>query len=109
MKIIGAGFPRTGTFSTKHALEELGFDPCYHMEAVLKNPAHVSLWQAVMDGELSDWSAIYGDYQAGVDAPTCLYYEQLMVEYPDAKVILNVRDSEQWYDSVFHSTIPSPN
>ena len=29
MKIIGAGFPRTGTFSTKHALEELGFDPCY--------------------------------------------------------------------------------
>lgn len=28
VKVIGAGFGRTGTMSLKVALEELGFDPC---------------------------------------------------------------------------------
>jgi hypothetical protein len=31
LKVIGAGFGRTGTLSIKAALEELGFGPCYHM------------------------------------------------------------------------------
>ncbi len=31
MKVIGAGFGRTGTMSLKVALEELGYGPCYHM------------------------------------------------------------------------------
>ena len=31
LKVIGAGFGRTGTLSLKLALEELGFGPCYHM------------------------------------------------------------------------------
>jgi hypothetical protein len=31
LKIIGAGFGRTGTKSMKEALEHLGFGPCYHM------------------------------------------------------------------------------
>ena len=31
LKVIGAGFGRTGTLSLKSALEELGLGPCYHM------------------------------------------------------------------------------
>lgn len=31
LKVIGAGFGRTGTTSLKMALEELGFTKCYHM------------------------------------------------------------------------------
>ena len=30
MKILGAGFPRTGTLSTRGALTDLGLDPCIH-------------------------------------------------------------------------------
>ncbi|MEV0352769.1 sulfotransferase [Nonomuraea sp. NPDC050680] len=30
MKVIGAGFGRTGTMSLKAALELLGYGPCYH-------------------------------------------------------------------------------
>jgi hypothetical protein len=41
LKVIGAGFPRTGTLSLKHALEELGFSQCYHMIEVFKNPEHL--------------------------------------------------------------------
>ena len=41
MRVIGAGFGRTGTLSLKLALERLGFGPCYHMEEVIRHPAHV--------------------------------------------------------------------
>ena len=44
LKIVGAGFGRTGTLSMKFALEELGFSACYHMIEVRKNPSHPKLW-----------------------------------------------------------------
>ena len=34
LKVIGAGFGRTGTASLKEALEELLGAPCYHMKEV---------------------------------------------------------------------------
>jgi hypothetical protein len=34
LKVVGAGFGRTGTLSLKAALERLGFGPCYHMAEV---------------------------------------------------------------------------
>lgn len=34
LKVIGAGFGRTGTWSTFAALNRLGF-PCYHMQEVI--------------------------------------------------------------------------
>ena len=37
LKVIGAGFGRTGTLSLKEALEKLGFDPCHHMKEVMLN------------------------------------------------------------------------
>src|SRR5689334_16327222 len=39
LKVIGAGFGRTGTMSLKLALEQLGFGPCYHMIEVFKHQA----------------------------------------------------------------------
>ncbi len=49
LKVIGAGFGRTGTRSLKTALEELGFGKCYHMEEVMKHPGHLKfggkLWR----------------------------------------------------------------
>lgn len=38
LKVIGSGFGRTGTMSTKIALEKLGFGPCHHMVEVMENP-----------------------------------------------------------------------
>jgi len=46
-------------------------------------------------------------YRACVDFPMCLYYQELMRKYPNAKVILTVRDSaEKWYESVMGSIFP---
>ena len=37
MEILGAGFYRTGTMSTRKALVDLGLTPCFHMESVVSN------------------------------------------------------------------------
>lgn len=100
LKIIGAGFGRTGTLSLKAALEELGFGPCYHMVEVLSHPSRLPQWIAAVQGEPVNWYEIFEGYQATVDWPGCSFYKELMVAYPDAKVLLSVRDPEKWYDSV---------
>ena len=99
MKIIGAGFGRTGTSSLKVALEELGFGPCYHMTEVFAHPEHAESWDAARRGEKVDWDGFLDGYGAVVDWPACTFYEELMAKYPDAKVLLSVRDPERWYES----------
>jgi Sulfotransferase domain len=100
LKIIGAGFGRTGTLSLKHALEELGFSPCYHMSELFDKPGVDAQWDAIVSGGPADWPTIFKGYQATVDWPACTFYKELMQIYPHAKVLLSVRDPEKWYDSV---------
>lgn len=103
LKVIGAGYGRTGTLSLKTGLEELGFGPCYHMEDVVKRPSLTRTWHNIVNGAAPDWDAIFADYQATVDWPGCNYYQELMAVYPDAKVILSVRDPQRWYDSAYNT------
>lgn len=84
----------------KAALEELGFGPCYHMVEVFDKPQHVALWQAAAEGQPIDWNALFAGYNATVDWPGCRFYASLMQAYPEAPVVLNVRDPERWYKSV---------
>jgi Sulfotransferase domain len=104
LKVIGAGFGRTGTLSLKTALERLGFGPCYHMIEVLKRPRDAAFWDEAADkaarGERVNWDRVFSDYEATVDWPGCAFYRELMEAYPDAKVILSVRDPQEWYESV---------
>lgn len=99
MKLIGAGYPRTGTLSTKIALESLGFGPCYHFYTLFEKPQDIDTWQEIASGKLPDWKALLADFQAAVDWPASLFYQQLMQEYPDAKILLTIRDPEAWYKS----------
>lgn len=100
LKIIGAGFGRTGTLSIKTALEELGFAPCYHMVELFQHPDDLVYWEAASRGEPVDWKVFLDGYQATVDWPGCTYYKEMMQAFPDAKVLLTVRDPEKWYESV---------
>jgi hypothetical protein len=85
--------------SLKVALEELGFGPCYHMSEVFENPEHVELWENAARGKPVDWEELFRGYRATVDWPGAAFYEELMERYPDAKVILTVRNPERWYES----------
>lgn len=104
LKIIGAGFGRTGTLSLKIALEQLGVGPCYHMMSVFGNPVHIPLWAAAVRGETPDWDTLFEDFRSTVDWPACTFWRDLAEKNPDAKVLLSYRDADAWYDS-FHDTI----
>lgn len=103
MKVIGAGFGRTGTTSLQAALEELGFARCYHMSELFLHPGHARFWLRAVHGEAVDWRTFFQDYQATVDWPGCSFYKELMDLYPDAKVLLNVREPDRWYESAHHT------
>lgn len=99
LKLIGAGLPRTATLTQKIALETLGFKPCYHMVEVLENLALMPSWAAALAGRV-DWDEIFSGYAASVDWPGAYFYEELMEKYPNAKVLLSVRDSDAWACSI---------
>jgi hypothetical protein len=100
LKVIGAGLPRTGTLSMKHALEALGLGRCYHMEEVFRAPSRAAAWASYFTGGPVDWDEVFDGYGAAVDAPAYVAWRDLMKAYPDAKVVLTVRDAESWYDSM---------
>src|SRR5262249_26782272 len=100
LKVIGAGFGRTGTHSLKIALEMLGFAPCYHMVEVFTHPGHSEAWEAAARGEAIDWDAVIGPYRAAVDWPSSYFWREHARMFPDAKIILTERDPEAWYKSI---------
>lgn len=108
LEVIGAGYGRTGTMSLKAALEELGFSPCYHMTEVFANPEHIGFWETAVqrksEGKLDDWPKVFRGYRATVDWPGAAFYQELLEEYPAAKVILTIRDPDRWHESAL-STI----
>lgn len=99
LKIIGSGFGRTGTMSTKLALEQLGFGPCHHMVEVIHNPDQTRHWAACADGKAVDWEAAFDGYTSQVDFPGASVWEQLIQAFPDAKVIHTERPEEDWWAS----------
>jgi hypothetical protein len=100
LRVIGAGFGRSGTTSLRAALEMLGFGPCYHMRVALTRPSHTSFWIRAKAGEAVDYREVMRNYRATLDWPACDFYRELMAAYPEAKVLLNVRDPDAWYDSM---------
>lgn len=106
LKVIGSGLGRTGTLSTKLALEQLGFGPCHHMVEVFMNPPSIPLWVAAGEGR-PQWDAIFEGYGSMVDHPGSTYWRQLMDHYPDAKVLHTVRDPDKWFAST-QATIFAP-
>ena len=106
MRVIGAGFGRTGTTSLKAALQELGFGPSYSLSKVFAHPEHVGFWETAAGpaGEEVNWEEFLAGYEVAVDWPACSFYEELMEAFPEAPVILTVRDPAPWYEST-RSTI----
>ncbi|MEL7031074.1 MAG: sulfotransferase family protein [Pseudomonadota bacterium] len=106
LKVIGAGFGRTGTLSMKAALEQLGYDKCHHMLEVFPSDAQLDMWHRISQGETPDWDTVFDGYQASVDFPSSAYWRELAAQYPDAKIILTTRSFDSWYDSACETIYP---
>ncbi|CAG5102623.1 Oidioi.mRNA.OKI2018_I69.chr1.g388.t1.cds [Oikopleura dioica] len=111
MKVIGCGFGRTGTLSLKTALDDLGFGPTYHMFENIKNNDS-NFWTKVGlekdPKRRQQFLKKFFDestYQSTVDFPGNVFFQDLMEIYPDAKVILSVRDSPEIWAKSAQATI----
>ena len=108
LRIVGAGLGRTGTHSLKLALERLLGAPCYHMaDIVTKHREHIDVWRRAGARDLPDWDELFDGYAAAVDMPVAFFWRELMSEYPDAPILLSLRNSESWWESA-HATIMRP-
>lgn len=104
LRVIGAGFGRTGTDSMREALDILGFGPCHHMFEINRDETQRILWRALGKGAKPDWERLFAGYNACVDWPSAFYWRELIDHYPDAKMVLTYRASESWWAS-FEQTI----
>jgi len=103
--VVGAGLPRTGTNSTKVALEILLKGPVYHMyEVIFSGNRDIDFWNELCKNPKTseEWQKFYGNngYKGAVDYPSVLFYKEIAEAFPDSKVVLTVRDPEAWYKSV---------
>lgn len=104
LQVIGAGWGRTGTMSLKTALEILGYGSCYHMVENINNNDN-KFWIRVSDKLEYDFDEVFVRpelgkvYHSSCDYPASTYWKELLTRYPNAKVILTVRDPEKWYKS----------
>src|SRR4051794_33706162 len=99
LEVIGAGFGRTGTLSTRAALEHLTGGRCYHMFEALSHPEHLPPWLAADEGRPQGLRAVLEDYSCTVDWPGCSLWRDLVELFPDAKVLLSVRPAKRWWAS----------
>ena len=108
LRIVGAGLTRTGTSSLRLALEQLLGGRCYHMSVIPGHPFDLGIgWNRALAGDVPDWDELFDGYVAAVDWPASLFWRELSAAYPDALVLLSLRDSaETWWHSADETILP---
>ena len=104
LKVIGTGMSRTGTLSTRMALEHLGYGPCHHMMSLFAEPEQVAIWSNVANGRTTDWETVFQGFNAQVDFPGGRVWQQTIDAFPNAKVVHTERPEEDWWAS-FSKTV----
>ena len=108
LRVIGAGLPRTGTSSLGIAVQHLLGRRWYSMSSIPGHPFNLGLeWNRALAGEPVDWDRLFDVYVAAVDWPASMFWRELSEVYPDALVILSVRDSARiWWESSNETFLP---
>ncbi|XP_076804509.1 uncharacterized protein LOC143448589 [Clavelina lepadiformis] len=98
MKVIVAGFPKTGTTTMCTALTILGYKTYDFFEHY---SYHGNDWNKLLEsgGTVDDFRRMYKDVDAVTDAPACYFWEQIHEAFPDAKIVLTIRHEDAWYKS----------
>ncbi|XP_076801861.1 uncharacterized protein LOC143446209 [Clavelina lepadiformis] len=100
MKVIVAGYAKTGTKSMAVALSELGYNVYDFLDHFWY---HGDKWAKILSagngGDIEDFKEMYESVDAVTDSPCYLFWEEILQAYPDAKVILTTRNEDSWYKS----------
>ncbi|KAE8377164.1 hypothetical protein BDV26DRAFT_264300 [Aspergillus bertholletiae] len=113
MRILCLGLTRTGTNSLALALQKLGYTPYHGSECFKSPPRDFNLWIEAMTCNFfnadpnrrprygrEEFDRLIGPYDAVLDIPASMFWEDLLLAYPDAKVILTTRDFDSWWTSM---------
>lgn len=100
LKVIGTGLSRTGTTTIRSVIEELGLGPCYNSGEFFTHPRGIEFWEALEQGKKVDFDEFFKNYNAIIGFPGYIFAQELLAKYPDAKVILSLRDPEEWYEDI---------
>lgn len=111
VEVIGASWGRTGTHSFKKAMEIIGFGKCYNTQEVFDNDDSSKWVEISKEGNLHLLREIFekNGYHSSCDYPSCVYWHEQLRIFPNAKVVITVRDPEEWYKSfseTFHNMTP---
>ncbi|KAK2863655.1 hypothetical protein FQN49_004121 [Arthroderma sp. PD_2] len=113
MKVLSLGLPRTGTLSMAKALTLLGYKNVHHTltdtdygEEAWRvfNRAADAIFPSLptytgQPFSREQWDEVYG-FREGATEVASVFGPQLVKAYPDAKVILVIRDYDRWFKSV---------
>eukprot|EP00435_Cladocopium_sp_Y103_P008639 s2344_g2.t1 len=94
-KLLDVGPPRTGTQSMYEVMKILGLNPLHTGYTLSVRPALCGYLFA--DGSLDDALAVFDGYDAAMDEPVMLLYEEIMAAFPGAKFLLTISDPESWF------------
>ncbi|KAJ7920167.1 hypothetical protein B0H13DRAFT_2425600 [Mycena leptocephala] len=123
MRVLVLGFCRTGTayefdsampaaavyslgtrLAMHSALRIVGYNDTHHMNTVIQNPSEIDAWTAAINAKFygrgkpydrAERDALLGNFQAVTDTPSVIFAEDLIAAYPEAKVILTIRDPDR--------------
>ena len=102
MKYLGVGLSKTGTTSLTKAMELLGFNSIHWNPEKLRN--------VIFNKKSSLGFKVYDDFDFVCDLPASIFYKQLKEVYPKCKIILTVREENEWFESIkrhYEETIPN--
>lgn len=99
VQIIVVGLMRTGLRSLHRALRCLGYPDIYDQEHIVST---FELWQDVLHNKATKetYSSIFRNKKVVMGMPSYCFWENILERYPTARVILTVRDEDQWWRSV---------
>lgn len=108
LRVVGAGLPRTGTASLTVALERLLGGRIYHMRVIPGHPFDLGTsWNQALGGDTPGWDQLFDGYVAAVDWPASMFWRELSEAYPDALVLLSMRDTAKtWWQSANETILP---
>eukprot|EP00977_Amphora_coffeiformis_P006298 scaffold1351_cov176-Amphora_coffeaeformis.AAC.32 len=96
--VIGAGLGRTGSLSLTQALDRLGYKSYHFVDF-----GHARQWASFAQGHTTVDEIlnmiVQDGYTATLENPTCDIYQDILRKYPNAKVILTVRDTPQDFET----------
>jgi len=102
LEVIGLGLGQTGTHSLQAALERLGYARCFHADDMLRSGdvGAARAWLDIAQGKPARWEDIFTGHKAIASFPAWALYEELLRDFPAARVILTVREPGQWFEDI---------